>query len=188
MHRLILFCLLSGLCAVSIAQNSLSNVSVSKKEVAFVDEINRLRGENGLSNLELSVSLTYVAQQHVADLKHNRPDTSICTTASWSNKGKWCPCCCNKYVPTESCMRNKPKELTDYLYKGYELSYYSEDVITPSTLFSLLKHSPEATDMFLQRGNYQTNRWKVIGICIDKHYASIWFGQFPDKDGKPKIK
>lgn len=188
MCRLILIYLLSGICAVSFAQSVLSDISVSEKEVAFTDEINRLRSENGLSNLELSVSLTYVAQQHIADLIQNHPDTSICTSASWSDKGDWSPCCCNKYVPTESCMRDKPKELTNYLYKGYELIYYSEDIITSATLLCLLQQSSEAVDMFLQRGNYRLNRWKIIGICIDEHYASFWFGQFPDKDGKPIIK
>jgi len=189
MRKNILVFILLTLTAVPVmAQTDLSKVRMTRREANLASGINKLRKQNGLSELKLSVSLTYVAQQHVSDLQRNRPDTSVCSTASWSDKGNWSPCCYSKYVLKESCMWDKPKELTDYLYKGYELSYYSEDVIKASELLNLWRQSPEAMDMILNQGRYQNNRWSVIGLCIGKHYACVWFGQFPDKQGAPAIK
>ena len=95
---------------------------LSDDEYRLYEMINAHRVLNGLIEIPLSASLSYVARTHVIDLYTNHPDTSICNLNSWSDKGSWTPCCHNKYVPQEECIRDKPKEFTGYSGEVYELT------------------------------------------------------------------
>ncbi len=100
-------------------------------------------------------SMTHVAHLHVADLNQHQPDTSICNLHSWSDKGEWTSCCYQAYVPNQNCMWNKPKELTPYKYRGYELAYFDPQGIGfPRIGFKLnfWLAIPEVQNMLLNRG------------------------------------
>lgn len=168
-------------------ENKYDRICVSDDENRLVSMINNFRKQNKLSQLPLSVSLTYVAKTHIADLHVNRPDTSICSTASWSNKGNWTACCYNPYVLKEECMWSKPKELTEYPYRGYELSYYEESKINVDSLFNLWITTPEAENLILSKGKYKDKKWGTFGLAVGDHYASVWFAQRIDPKGKPKL-
>ncbi len=96
-----------------------SSFCLHPAEKRLADSINNIRLSQGKKALQLSVSLSFVARAHVADLLNNHPDTSICNLSSWSDKGPWKACCYNPYVVNHNGMWEKPKELTNYPYRGY---------------------------------------------------------------------
>jgi hypothetical protein len=160
---------------------------VSIEEQLLYDKINLLREDYGKPAVEFSVSLSYVAQLHVDDLMNNHPDTSVCNLSSWSDKGDWTPCCHNSYVPQQDCMWDKPKELTPYTYRGYELAAYYEDTFTVDSVLKLWSNSKEVLDMLLTDGNFKKKKWICMGVGFNEHYVSVWFGQRSDLQGEPDI-
>ncbi len=160
---------------------------ITSHEKKLFDAINTLLTDYGKKSLKLSASLSYVAKTHVKDLLQNRPDTSICNLSSWSDKGDWTPCCFNRYVPQQECMWGKPKELTTYPYRGYEMAGYFQDEFTADSVIELWSSQKEVLDMLLTRENYSKKEWVCMGIGMNRHYVSVWFGQRPDKVKAPLI-
>lgn len=151
----------------------------------MVNMINQLRVQNNLPIIALSRSLSYVAKLHVYDLQLNKQDTSICNAHSWSDKGKWTPCCYNSYVMKNNCMWDKPKELTTYNFRGYELVYNEEGIVSADSVFKIWKSSEVVLDMLLSRDIHSDKKWLAIGIGVSENYVSVWFGQRPDPTPKP---
>lgn len=158
---------------------------LSKEESRLAEMINTLRRKNRQPEIALSASLTIVAKSHVNDLQVNKPDTSICSTASWSNKGNWTPCCFTALAPNFECIWNKPRELTGYNFRGYEIAHFEEGIVLVDSMFSLWAKTPAVLDMLLGRNNHSDKRWASMGIAVGENYVSVWLGQRPDPAGKP---
>jgi len=156
-------------------------------EYELFNNINQLRADYGKPKLQLSASLSYVGSMHVNDLQNNSPDTSICNLSSWSDKGDWTPCCYTKYLHNPDCMWDKPKELTTYTYRGYELVTKMQDEFNADSIINLWSDSKEVLDMILTRGKYAKKKWICAGVGVSDNYISLWFGQRKDKLRKPKI-
>ena len=154
---------------------------ISHQEQQLFDQLNILLEEYGEKPLQPSVSLFYVAHLHIDDLAQNHPDTSICNLSSWSDKGDWTACCHNPYLPQQDCMWDKPKELTRYPYRGYELAAYFEDEFNVDSVIGLLGNSKQVLDMLLTSGNFEKKTWICMGVGMNKHYVSVWFGQRADR-------
>ncbi len=175
----VLFLLVIGLSAG--AQKAIpDDFCITDDEYRLYELINAHRLINGLKEIPLSASLSFVARTHVIDLYTNHPDTSICNLNSWSDKGDWIPCCHNKYVPAEQCIRNKPKELTKYTGEGYELTYAEVFNTNADTVFRFWKKIEEANDFLLNKGNWDDKSWRAMGVGIYKSYAVLWMGQRSD--------
>lgn len=184
---LFMFLLMLTVLLPATAQiTSVEEVCLSESEVKLAEAINLFRKQNKLPEIPLSASLSFVAKAHVWDLQTNNPDTSICTSASWSNKGNWTPCCFNSYVLKYDCMWDKPKELTSYPFRGYELVYFDESIVQPDSIFQVWKSSYETIDMFLTRNQHGDKKWLAMGLAIGENYVSLWFGQRNDPVGVPK--
>lgn len=168
-------------------KNNPDNFCLSDDEMRLFEQINKLREDYDQKSLQLSASLSYVAKLHVEDLFVNHPDTSICGLSSWSDKGDWKACCYNPYVLNEECMWAKPKELTSYPFRGYELVTYFEDDFTIDSVIHLWSGTKAVLDLVLTRGNYTDKNWICMGIGINKDYVSVWFGQRADQSRRPKI-
>lgn len=164
-----------------------SGFCMSENELKLAEAINKIRKEHGKRPIKLSVSLTYVAETHVKDLQVNHPDTSICNLSSWSDKGKWTPVCYNPYVVDRKAMWDKPRELTRYPYNGYELAAYMQDGIILDSLSELWDTLAESLDMITTEGVWSKKRWEAMGVGVSGNYASVWFGQRVDREGKPKV-
>jgi len=173
--------------AVLSQQTTLENFCLSTNELQLFERINELRTDYDKSMLQLSASLCYVAKTHVKDLLENQPDTSICGLSSWSDQGQWKACCYNKYVLDEDCMWDKPKELTSYPYRGYELVTYFEDDFTSDSVINIWSGSREVLDMILTQGKYASKKWACVGVGMNNDYVSLWFGQRNDPASKPVI-
>lgn len=163
------------------------NFCITRQEKKLFNAINTLLKDYGRKPLKLSGSLSYVAKLHVEDLLENRPDTGICNLSSWSDKGDWTPCCFNRYVPQQECMWGKPKELTPYPFRGYELAGYFQDDFTADSVIELWAAQKKVLDMLLARKNYSEKEWVCMGIGMNRHYVSVWFGQRPDKVKVPGV-
>ncbi len=141
------------------------------------------RKQNGLPNIPLSSSLSFVAQTHVKDLAVNRPDRNDCNLHSWSSNGTWTPCCYTPDHAQAKFMWSKPRELTKYLGNGYEISYWdgSENATADGAL-NVWKESPGHNAVIVNQGIWKNNPWKAIGIGIYKGYAVVWFGEESDSE------
>lgn len=144
--------------------------------------ITEYRTEQKLPVVEFSKSLSYVARIHAMDLSHNRPDFGGCNPHSWSDKGKWKPCCYNHDENRIACMTQKPKELTSYKYKAYEIVYYDEIEAKADDAFNLWKDIPIMNDYLLNSGKWE-KQWLAVGVGIYDKYACVWFGEGKDLSG-----
>ena len=164
-----------------------ADICINVNEHLLAEKINNLRKQYGKRAIPLSKSLTYVAKLHVEDLQKNHPDTSICNLSSWSDKGKWTPCCYNKYVVNHDCMWKKPKELTGYIYRGYEMAAYFQDGVSTDSLEYVWFDSRKVLDFILTQGDWSQKSWRAMGVAMSGNYVSVWFGQRADKAGKPAL-
>ncbi len=184
---MVIVLLLIGLQTVRSQPSTINDFCITPAEAQLARQINDFRKANKLPEIQLSASLFFVAKTHVADLQMHRPDTSICNTNSWSSRGTWTPCCYQAYVPKTACMWDKPKELTPYTFRGYELSYYEEGIIQPDQLWNLWINTPQVTDKLLCKGDFSDKKWAAMGIALSDNYASLWFGQRADNQGEPEV-
>ncbi len=172
--------------ALAIGQNTKipKSFRVSEKSIELFNLINDQRTANNLTKIKLSASLSFVAATHISDLVLNHPDTSLCNLHSWSDKGDWTACCYQPYIPNQDCMWNKPKELTPYKYRGYELAFYQDDELTAEEILKGLMDIPEASNMILNQGKW-ANEWRAMGVGAKNEYAVVWFGRAADNEPAP---
>lgn len=155
---------------------------ITSDEVHLYRLINEYRLVFDLEIIPLSKSLSFVAHMHVRDLHENRPDLFSCNLHSWSDKGPWTPCCYTKDPNRTNCMWNKPRELTSYMGNGQEIILWENIPATPCGAFDLWRNFELTNNMLLNRGRWQENSWKAVGIAIYEGYASVWFGEVADQE------
>ncbi len=145
---------------------------------SIVEVINQYRIDNGLPAIPESPALTYVAEYHVYDLAMNKPMVGDCNLHSWSDQGIWSPCCYTDELPQIYCMRQKPKELTDYPGEGYEIAAkYTTISINPNCALESWRSSPRHHAVILNQGVWEHFTWRAIGGTISKYHAVVWFGE-----------
>ncbi|MDO5755879.1 MAG: cell wall-binding repeat-containing protein [Tissierellia bacterium] len=166
------------------------NTPLSHKEKELIQLVNDYRKSQGLKELPISKSLTYVARTHARDLQKYRPQDQKDSrgikgnTHSWSNHGNWSPVIYTPDHKYSDKMWSKPGELTAYPGYGYEIVCYMREhrfKITPKKALDGWKTSPDHNDVIIGRED-----WKdltTMGVAIDGSYASIWFGEEPDPAG-----
>jgi hypothetical protein len=164
-------------------------VKLSTAELELYNLIMEYRKTYNLPAIPLSKSLTYVAQQHAIDFETNNPETKFCNLHSWSNQGKWKGCCYKDDHSNTTCMVNKPKELTNYKFDGYEISCSVSKPYTmsPEKSLKLWKGSRYHNDVIINKGEWRSVSWSAIGIGMHNGYACVWFGETLDKDGEPNL-
>jgi hypothetical protein len=153
---------------------------VAKDDLAGL--INQYRAEQGLAEIQRSVSLAKVADLHVKDLADNQPVKGNCNLHSWSDKGAWTSCCYTDDHAQAACMWNKPRELTDYPGDGYEIAAWSSINITAQEALSLWKESAGHNNVILNKDIWKDVEWKAMGAAMYKDYAVVWFGKETDPE------
>lgn len=156
-------------------------------ELKVYNLVNAYRKQNGLAEIPLSKNLCYVAKLHVNDLNYNRPDTSNCNLHSWSDNGDWLECCYGPDIFNNTCMTSKPKELTSYPGKGYEIAFWESVDAMPEIVLDLWKSSAASNDLMLNRANWKDKSWNAFGVGILNGYAVVWFGTEADVEEGVKI-
>jgi hypothetical protein len=152
------------------------NFCISENEFILAKMINDYRIQNNLSVVPLSKSMFFVARTHIEDLAQNHPDLENCGLPSWSDKGKWKPCCYGNESVKTTCMNDKPKELCGYKGKGYEMIYWGSEEAIPSDAIDVWKSTMLTNEMLLNQGKWKNITWKSVGVGLLNGYASVWFG------------
>ena len=179
--------LLSLLCFVFSLSASAQQVPIPEEvcmngfEQQLYALIDTYRGENEAHKIEVSKKLTFVAKLHARDLYHNRIDKDSCSMQSWSDKGFWNACCFSERDNSkQSCMWDKPKEITGYEGKAYEVIYNGGS--EPKRIMELWKGSSFYSDILKNSGRYADKDWAAVGIGQYKNVTVVWFGEIEDED------
>ncbi|HET9986735.1 MAG TPA: CAP domain-containing protein [Longimicrobiales bacterium] len=167
--------------AQRIASSPTAPANVVTDTRPLVQVINDYRASMGLAPVEVSPSLTLVAQKHVDDLERNSPAGGSCNLHSWSPHGPWEGCCYTADQSKAQCMLEKPREITQgaYASSGYEIAYSSPDVTTASALDGWKQSSPHLK-VILNQDEWRRVQWRAVGAAMSGHYAVVWFAADPD--------
>lgn len=160
---------------------------ISETELKLYNLINDFRRSNDLPAIPLSPSLSYVARLHVNDLYYHRPDTAHCNLHSWSDKGIWAECCYGRDIFNNTCMTSKPRELTTYKGKGYEIAFWENLDAVPEIVLDLWMNELASRNLILNVGAWGEMNWKALGVGIQSGYAVAWFGMDEDPEKGVKI-
>jgi hypothetical protein len=160
---------------------------ISTMESKLYTMINSYRQRYDLPQIPLSKSLCFVASEHVKDLFFHHPDQGACNAHSWSAQGNWKAFCYPRDENKKNSVWDKPKELTTYKGKGFEIVYYANDAVVIDSVISFWKSMDYFNSFLMNTGKWQGTRWNAIGIGIHENYACVWFGELPDPEGEPFI-
>ena len=175
----ILAILLSALVLLS-SYTTPQEFKLKPEERQLLDLLNDYRKQKKLEPIALSPKLMEVARLHVYDLVTNQPAKGKCNLHSWSNKGKWSPCCYTGNDASAKCMWEKPKELTGYTGSGFEIAAYATNM-SPQVAIDGWKGSHGHNEVMINKGPWTNMNWQAVGVGISGDYAVIWFGTVADK-------
>ena len=140
-----------------------SSGGFSDDEVALYRMLMDYRRSHGLSSIPLSPNLCRVARLHVRDLEAH-PPSGGCNLHSWSKYGPWQSVCYNGGQNAEF-MWSKPRELTDYSGKGYEIAAWTSGRMVADQAMKLWEESYPHDALILNSGNWECLRWKAVGLA-----------------------
>jgi uncharacterized protein YkwD len=162
----------------------LPEICLSETERAIFHQVNEYRRQKGLPGVKLSLSLTYVAQVHVWGLAEHNPLSRRCNLHSWSDKGPWTGCCYTDDQDEAACMWEKPRELTNYSSEGYEIAYWTDEVLDAGPFaekaLRAWKRSAPHNRVIINSGEWRKIDWNAMGVGYYKGYAVVWFGAVTD--------
>ena len=164
----------------------IEDVCLSAEEYKLYNLINEYRATYQLKPIQLSRSLTYVAQVHIWDLINNSPVTEECNLHSWSAQKNWTECCYTADHKQVRLIWNKPSELTNYYDYGYEIACNVNNVNAEYALNGWKKSSGHNI-MIINSSIWIDHEWNAIGIGLLGNYAVVWFGEKEDKEESPKV-
>lgn len=170
-----------SLFAQEFTLHPITEQCAESEEVQLYELLTEYRRINNLPPIPISKSLSYVARVHAMDLSFNRPDFGGCNPHSWSDKGDWTPCCYARDAKRLDCMSRKPRELTSYKAKAWEIVYEGGEKALAMDAFELWKEIGLTRDYILNQGKWE-KPWKAMGIGFYDNYACLWFGEGDDAE------
>jgi hypothetical protein len=156
---------------------------IKPQEQFLFGKINELRQKNDLPVIALSNSLCYVAARHVRDLTLYHPDEGNCNFHSWSGNGPWTAFCYPRDENKKQSVWDKPKEITKYPSKAYEMIYWENVELTPDSVMAVWLSEEHYRNYLLNQGKWSEYTWKSVGVAILGNYACAWFGAEDDPEG-----
>ena len=175
----------SGLLAQNVAKQGPAvpvNFCVSAGEMELHKQVNDYRKHYGLPPIPLSKSLSYVASLHAKDLFLNHPEAGPCNSHSWSNKGFWLPFCYPGDENKKNSVWDKPRELTKYPSRAYEIVYWENNPLSTDTVIMVWQMEEYFNSFLLNTGKWQGKTWNAVGIGVYENYACAWFGEVHDPE------
>ncbi|MEI7661135.1 MAG: CAP domain-containing protein [Bacteroidota bacterium] len=156
---------------------------ISSTVTELYNAINEYRQHYDLPPVVLSKSLCYVAALHAKDLALHHPDQGPCNFHSWSGKSFWKPFCYPRDENKKNSVWDKPRELTPYPDRAYEIVYWENTSLIADTVIMVWKTEAYFNSFLLNNGKWQGKEWNAIGIALYENYACAWFGEVPDPEG-----
>jgi len=163
------------------------NFCISEAESKIYRMINEYRRQYDLPPIPLSRSLCYVANTHVKDLFFHNPDIEPCNFHSWSDRGPWKPFCYPGDEDKKNSVWDKPKELSGYPGKGFEIVYWENDAVMIDSVIAFWRSFDYFNGFLMNTGKWEGKQWNAIGIGICQNYAAAWFGEVADPGGTPYV-
>lgn len=121
---------------------------------------------------------------HAKDLAKNyRGGGDGCNLHSWGPGTSWQGCCYTSDHARATCMWNKPKELTGFPAKGYEVSAFSSGTIDPDSAVQIWQSSSGHNAVILNQGTWASRPWRSLGAAIYGGFAVAWFAEEADTAG-----
>ena len=160
------------------------NFCIGTNEMELYLLINEYRKNFNLPPIPLSKSLSHIAALHAKDLYLNHPNQGSCNFHSWSNKGFWIPFCYPKDETKKNSVWDKPRELTKYPSRAYEIVYWENNPLIKDTIIMVWKTEDYFNSFLLNTGKWQGKTWNAIGIAVFENYACAWFGESSDPEGE----
>jgi hypothetical protein len=160
---------------------------VTTMEYKLYNMINANRQRYDLPAIPLSKSLCFVASTHVKDLFFHHPDQGSCNAHSWSDQGSWKPFCYPRDENKKNSVWDKPRELTEYRGKGYEIVYWENSAAVIDSIIVFWRSMDYFNSFLMNTGKWQGKKWNAIGIGIYENYACAWFGEMADPAGEPMV-
>ncbi|XOV86856.1 MAG: CAP domain-containing protein [Pseudomonadota bacterium] len=157
--------------------------TLSADEQQFADLINDYRAANALSAIDVTVTLTDVAQAHVLDLSTYTPYGGNCNAHSWSNNGSWTGGCYTPDHANASLMWSKPSEFSGGAYSGNGYELIAIGFPSAADALNGFKNSFNHNNVLLNLDIWSNLQWSAMGVGIHQNYYSIWLGTQVDPQG-----
>lgn len=163
------------------------NFCIGSKEMKLFQMVNEYRSIFELPAIPLSKSLCYTASLHVRDLFLHHPDQGSCNLHSWSDKGFWKAFCYPRDEDKKNSVWDKPRELTKYPAKGYEIVYWENETPDIDSIMSVWRTETYFNDFLMNTGKWEGKKWNAIGLAVYENFACAWFGEAADPEGSPWV-
>lgn len=170
-------------------------VCLSAAEGELARLVNEYRASLNLPPLQISKSLSLVAQQHAWDTVNNSnawpapPAGKSCNMHSWSSivnpalqQGTWTGNCYTSDHANAQGMWNKPGEIAGFPGEGVENSFASSGTATASGALTAWKNSPGHNNVITQQGGW--GPMASMGVGMLNGVAHLWLSWVTDPAGE----
>lgn len=174
--------------------SDVAGVCLSAAEGELARLVNEYRASLGLPPMQISKSLTLVAQQHAWDSVNNSnalpapPAGKTCNLHSWSGnvnpalqEGTWTANCYTSDHANAEGMWNKPREIAGYPADGVENSFWSSGTASPVGALTAWKNSPGHNNVITQQGGW--GPMAAMGVGMSGGIAHLWMSATADPAG-----
>jgi hypothetical protein len=175
--------------------SDVAGVCLSATEGELARMVNEYRASLGLPALQISKSLSLVAQQHAWDSVNNSnawpapPAGKTCNLHSWSGVvnpalqvGTWTANCYTSDHANAQGMWNKPGEIAGFPGEGVENSFASSGTATASGALTAWKNSPGHNNVITQQGGW--GPMTSMGVGMNGGIAHLWLSWVADPAGE----
>jgi uncharacterized protein YkwD len=175
--------------------SDVAGVCLSAAEGDLARMVNEYRASLNLPPLQISKSLSLVAQQHAWDTVNNSnawpapPAGKSCNMHSWSTivnpalqQGTWTGNCYTSDHANAQGMWNKPGEIAGFPGDGVENSFASSGTATASGALTAWKNSPGHNNVITQQGGW--GPMASMGVGMVNGVAHLWLSWVTDPAGE----
>ena len=175
--------------------SDVAGVCLSTAEGDLARMVNEYRASLNLPPLQISKSLTLVAQQHAWDTVNNSnawpapPAGKTCNMHSWSGnvnpalqQGTWTANCYTSDHANAQGMWNKPGQIAGFPGEGVENSFASSGTATASGALTAWKNSPGHNNVINQQGGW--GPMASMGVGMSGGVAHLWLSWVTDPVGE----
>jgi hypothetical protein len=175
--------------------SDVAGVCLSAAEGDLARMINEYRASLNLPPLQISKSLSLVAQQHAWDTVNNSnawpapPAGKTCNMHSWSGvvnpalqQGTWTANCYTSDHANAQGMWNKPGQIAGFPGDGVENSFASSGTATAAGALTAWRNSPGHNNVITQQGGW--GPMASMGVGMSGGVAHLWLSWVTDPAGE----
>jgi hypothetical protein len=175
--------------------SDVAGVCLSAAEGDLARMINEYRASLNLPPLQISKSLSLVAQQHAWDTVNNSnawpapPAGKTCNMHSWSGvvnpalqQGTWTANCYTSDHANAQGMWNKPGQIAGFPGEGVENSFASSGTATAAGALTAWRNSPGHNNVITQQGGW--GPMASMGVGMSGGVAHLWLSWVTDPAGE----